>query len=142
MPLLTLLAQSVNNATPDPDILSNVLGTGSLVSLVVAGISALGAQIVRPILAEFYADRKHRREMEALGMANDLQHANAKMEQMARQIALLSEENVLLKQEVAYNAARLDVYKQHWTDAEPPPDPPRSGEEIPVLPLPRPEAPA
>lgn len=140
MPFVTILAQSVNDVShPDLDSLSHILGAGSLVSLVVAGISALGAQIVRPWLTEFYADRKHRREFEALDMANDLQHTNTRIRELEKLVALLTEENVLLKQEVAHTVSRLDVYKQHWTDSAPPPEPPRSSDAVPVLPLPKPE---
>jgi hypothetical protein len=121
MSVLTLVAQVSGNVTPDPDTLGTILGNGSVASIVFAGISALGMQM-RPILEGWYADRKHKREMDALNMANDLQRANETMRDLKVQLDALRAEVGKLREDNARQAERLDLLSRPRLHA-PPRDP-------------------
>ena len=92
---------------------------GGIASIVVGGITALGTQ-VKPIVEAYFADRRHKREIEAMDLVNDLIHAN-------RQIEALKLENAKLRALAEHNQARLDTIEAHWSDPELPaaPAPPK-----------------
>ena len=60
---------------PDPGRSLSPLEMGGIASIVVGGITALGTQM-KPVIDGYWADRRHKREVETLGLANELNQAN------------------------------------------------------------------
>lgn len=107
------LAQALPVPVPVPSDRSlSPLELGGIASIVVGGITALGTQM-KPVIDGYWADRRHKREVEVVGLANELNRAN-------REIKLLKEENEHLKALVEYNQVRLDAIETHWASDEPP----------------------
>lgn len=111
--ILALLAQVPPIPMPDTSGRSlSPLEMGGIASIVVGGITALGTQL-KPVVDGYFADRRHKREVEIVGLANELNQAN-------REIKVLKEENIHLKALVEFNQVRLDVIEKHWKSDEPP----------------------
>lgn len=109
---LAQLPIPIPDASSDPGRSLSPLEMGGIASIVVGGITALGTQL-KPVIDGYWADRRHKREVETLGLASELGQANV-------EIKLLKEENAKLKALVEFNQLRLDAIEKHWTADEPP----------------------
>jgi len=108
-----LLAQADHIPVPPPPAAST-LEIGGLLTFATGFLTVLGTQVVKPWLESHYADRRHKREMDALGMANDLKLANERNTLLMKQVTLLQEQ-------VAELQAEVTAFRAHWKDESPPP---------------------
>lgn len=102
----------IPDPSSDPGRSLSPLEMGGIASIVVGGITALGTQM-KPVIDGIFADRRHKREVEVVGLANDLNQAN-------REIKLLKEENAHLKALVEFNQQRIDLIERNWKAEKPP----------------------
>jgi hypothetical protein len=132
---VVLMAQAPSPQLPGgPTLLE---GAG-IASIIVGIITAIGTQL-KPVIDGYFQDRRHKREMEALDMANDLAHANQRARELEKKVDALAALDAHKEAELAHlraiavnNEARIKGMLDHWNSPRPPevhlePVPPHPG---------------